>query len=526
MRWRTTRAALLLAGLAATAGAQPPDRAGLDAMAQRQAAASWELLREVLAIPNDSRLPADVERNVVWAREAFTSRGFAVETLDTGGPPLLLATRGTRAADGAGARQSLLVYLQLDGQPVGDASEWEQEDPYRAVLKERVGDSWRAVEWSRLQAGWDPDWRLFARSSADAKGPVVMFLAALDALAAAGLEATSELRVVMDFEEELGSPHLPAAVARYRDRLAADAMLIFDGPRHASNLPTLDFGARGIATLTLTVFGPKVPQHSGHYGNYVPNPALRLAQLLASMEDADGRVTIPGFYDGVELDRATREILAATPDDVPAIHRALGIAAPEAVAPTYQESLQYPSLNVRGMASGWVGEQVRTVIPATATAELDVRLVPEVDAERLIRLIYEHVRSRAYLVLEGRSPTDEERALHPRIASLTHEISYGAFRTPLDTPVAGWLRGAMVRAFGSEPVRSRMMGGSIPISPFVVEMGIPAVIVPTAQRDNNQHSPNENLRLGNFVEGIATFLAILTEPLAAPAGGETPAGSP
>jgi hypothetical protein len=123
-----------------------------------------------------------------------------------------------------------------------------------------------------------------------------------------------------------GSPHLAEAVERYRDRLAADMLVIFDGPPHNSGAPTLTFGARGIALLTLTTYGPIVAQHSGHWGNYVPNRAMRLAQLLASLTDDDGRVTIPGFYDGITIDAATRAILTAVPDDV-----AAGIAQPTSI---------------------------------------------------------------------------------------------------------------------------------------------------------------------------------------------------
>jgi acetylornithine deacetylase/succinyl-diaminopimelate desuccinylase-like protein len=234
------------------------------------------------------------------------------------------------------------------------------------------------------------------------------------------------------------------------------------------------------------------------------------------MKDGAGRVTIPGFYDGVILDQETRAILAQVPDDEAAFRRDMGFAEPDAVAPTYQESIQYPSLNVRGMAAGWVGDEVRTIIPPTATAEIDVRLVPESDADRLIDLVSDHIRRQGFHLIEGTTPTPEERTAHPRLASLTHEVSYQAFRTSYDSRVGRWLDSALSRAFGASPVRKRMSGGSIPISPFVTTLGIPAVTVPTVNPDNNQHSPNENLRVGNYIDGIRTFLAILTEPI--PAG--------
>jgi acetylornithine deacetylase/succinyl-diaminopimelate desuccinylase-like protein len=201
-------------------------------------------------------------------------------------------------------------------------------------------------------------------------------------------------------------------------------------------------------------------------------------------------------------------VLAAVPDDEPAILAALGVKDPDRVAGSLQEAIQYPSLNIRGMASAWIGDQVRTVIPATATAEVDVRLVPESDPERLLGLVTDHVRSLGYHLVEG-EPTDDERASHPRLAALTATISYGAFRTPLDSELGEWLRAAMRDRYGKDPILIRTSGGSIPISPFVATLGIPAVSVPTVNPDNNQHSPNENLRVANFVDGIGMMVTFL-----------------
>lgn len=497
-------AALLLAPRAALP--QPPSAERLDELTRRHVGESFAGFREFLGIPNDAHDPEQIEANLAWVKAAFEERGFSTRALPTPGPPLLLAERA--ATD---ARRTVLVYLQIDGQPV-DPAAWDQ-DPFTPTLKTREDDAWSPVEWSRLTgADRDPDWRVFARSSSDAKGPVAMFLTALRALDSEGLGQLFHLKVVMDFEEELGSPHLPEAVEAHRDALAADMLIILDGPRHLSNRPTLSFGARGIATITLTAFGPRAPVHSGHYGNYVPNPAVRLAQLIASMKDESGRVTIPGFYDGVSLDDATRARLAEVPDDEAEIRAKLGFARPDGVAPTLQEAIQYPSLNVRGMASAWIGERARTIVPSTATAEIDVRLVRESDPASLIALIRSHVEGRGYHLVET-EPTEEERRHHPKIAAFRSSISYEAFRTPLDSEVGHWLRRAMVRAFGEEPIRKRTSGGSIPISPFVRALGVPAVTVPTVNADNNQHSPNENLRVGNYVDGVKTFLAILTEPV-------------
>jgi len=490
-----------------TLNAQKPGQKKLTKLADTYARNSLPMLHELLAIPNDAHFPDDIEKNVQWCEKNFQSRGFTTQRLETQTVPLLLAERRI-----AKAKKTVLIYLQIDGQPV-DPTKWYQDSPWTPTLKApNAHGEWEAIPWSKLDGDIDPEWRVFARAASDAKGPVAMFLAALDAAADNKIQPNYNLKIIMDFEEELGSPHLPDAVTKFQKELAADMLIIFDGPRHISNQPTLTFGARGIATVTLTVYGPRVPQHSGHYGNYAPNPAVRLAQLIASMKDEGGRVTIPGFYDGIRLDEKTRKILAQVPDDEEEIKRSIGIVETDKVGGNYQESIQYPSLNVRGISSGWIGSKVRTIIPATATAEIDIRLVLESDPERLIRLVREHIESKGYQLFE-QEPTEEERLRYPKMAFFRSKISYQSFRTDFDSEVGLWLDKALHRAFGQTPIKIRNSGGSIPISPFVNTLGIPAVTVPTVNRDNNQHSPNENIRLGNYFEGVRTFLAILSERL-------------
>ncbi len=473
---------------------------------ENQVRSSFPLLRELLSIPNDAFYEEHIMQNVNWCEKAFSDRGFKTTQISTATVPLLLAERQHPKA-----KKTVLVYLQLDGQPV-DSTRWFQESPYIPTLKKTNSKGeWTSIAWTAIE-NYDDDWRVFARSASDAKGPVAMFLTALDAVALQGNVPNYNLKVIMDFEEELGSPNLPKAVTENTELLSADMLIIFDGPRHITNKPTLTFGARGIATITLTTYGPIVPQHSGHFGNYAPNPALRLSKLLASMKDDEGRVIIPGFYDGIHITAETERILKAVPDNQEQIKDRLQIANADKVGSYYQEAIQYPSLNIRGMQSGWIDEKVRTIIPGWARAEIDVRLVLESDPKRLLRLIKEHISAMGYEVLE-RVPTKEERLQYPKIATFSSEISYQSFRTDFDSEVGLWLRKALENAFGEAPIMIRMSGGSIPISPFVTTLNIPAVTVPTVNRDNNQHSPNENLRLGNYKEGIKTMIAILNEKL-------------
>ena len=463
------------------------------------------LYREFLALPNDALNAPDIEHLVAWMQRAFAVRDFETRRIETDGNPSLFAQRLV-----PGAQRTVLVYLQADGQPV-DPSAWQQPDPYVAVLKERDAlGQWQPLPWSALDEQFDPDWRVFARSAADSKGPMTQFLLAIEFLDDLGFTPAYNLKVIIDTEEELGSPHLAAAIERERDLLAADFLLIFDGPPHASNAPTVSFGARGIATVTLETYGPRVAQHSGHYGNFIPNPVFGLARLIGSLKDEEGRVTVDGFYDGIRITDAERAILAAVPDDEAGILAEAGVARADAVAPSLQEALQYPSLNVRGLRAAWVGDEARTIIPPRATAELDIRLVKESDADRLIGLLREHIAAQGFHIIAA-EPTDAERAQHARLLSFTHEVSYGAFRSDFDSPAGLMARGGMQALYGEEPILIRTMGGSIPIAPLVETLGIPAATVPTVNIDNNQHSPNENLRLGNFFEGIAILMAVLSQ---------------
>ena len=470
---------------------------------------SIESFKEFLSIKNDANFKNEMKPLIEWGINNFKKYGFEVERLETPELPLLLASK-VISED----LNTLLIYLQFDGQPV-DNSKWDQENPYKAVLKEKIDNEYRIIDWSRLDnITFDDikkeDLRIFARSASDAKGPVMMIINALEIMKRNNIELEYNLKVIMDFEEEISSPNLADAVKKYSSKLKSDALLIFDGPKHPSNLPTLTFGARGISDITLITYGPIVPQHSGHFGNYAPNPVFRMSEILSSMKDPNGRVTIPGFYDGIELDEKTLKILAEVPDDEKKMMNDMQFKKPDNVGKNYQESIQYPSINVRGIESGWVREEVRTIVPSECIAEIDVRLVLESDPIRLHNLIKSHIQELGYYVI-NRRPTKDERLKHNKIVTFVSSFDYDAFRTDIESEIGKWLVKSLKKTFGIEPVKKRTSGGSVPISPFVNTLGIPAVTVPTVNQDNNQHSPNENIKIENYITGIETYLGILTD---------------
>ncbi len=462
-------------------------------------------LREFLQLPNIGSNPDNIDLNLAWCEKAFQTLDFETEQLVSEGTKHLFAQKIHKKK-----APTILFYLQIDGQPV-DSTKWHQKNPFEPVLKECNGNDCKIVPWDNLTQNFNPNWKVFARSASDSKGPAVAFLQALRIIKAKNLRQKFNLKVIMDFQEELGSPTLPALVRNHRNTFSADAMLIMDGTRPPANLPTLTFGARGIATLKLTVYGAHKNLHSGQYGNYAPNPVFHLSRLLGSMKDEQGRVLIPGYYDGIQLTEDQKALINSVPENKEELLMTLGIAEPETVGETYQEALQYPSLNIRGLRAAWVGNEVRTIIPSEALAEIDMRLVPETPAERQIQLVTDFVASKGFYLLEG-EPTEAERKKHPKLIKIESRIGSRPFRTPLDSPLGTWLGAAMAHVFGDgNYIRMQSTGGSQPIAPFISELGIPAISVRIPNPDNSIHAPNENLRLGNFHEGLKMCLGILTQ---------------
>ncbi len=460
-----------------------------------------------LALPNDGHFPDQVQSNLAWSREAFEALDFKVQVLPTEGAPLLFAEKQFRAKN-----KTILFYLQIDGQPV-DRQKWSQPDPFIAVLKAKdsITGDWQILDRAALGTEFNPDWRLFARSVSDSKGPAMAFISALDILRDQKVKPRFNIKVIMDFQEEMGSPHLADAVGKYKELLGADMMLIMDGTRHPSNLPTLTYGARGIATATLKVFGPAYPLHSGQYGNFAPNPVFETARLLAGLKDENGRVTLPGFYDGIQISEKEKILLNQIPEDAERLKTSLGISRTDGIGSTYQEALQFPSLNIRGLQSAWVGTEVRTVIPSEVITEFDMRLVPESDGKELMELLKGHIVQQGYHLVDS-MPTAKDRKTYPKLASFHYRLGSQPFRTDMDSPTGEFLNRAMSKVFGDQVVNMRTTGGSQPIAPFINTLGIPAVSIRIPNPDNSIHAPNENLRLGNFYEGILSCLAILDEP--------------
>lgn len=464
-----------------------------------------------LRLPNVATDRADIVRTADALVAMMERRGLDPRLLaldDDSAPPVVF---GEWKAPGA--TRTLVLYAHYDGQPV-DAAEWAS-DPWTPTWRDgRLVDGATQVRRDP-DTPVPPDWRLYGRSASDDKAGVFAMLAAVDALKDAGLAPTANLKFFFEGEEEQGSPHLRALLTRHRDALAADTWIIADGPVQADGRRQVVFGVRGDANVDITVHGPKRPLHSGHYGNFAPNPALRLAQLLASMKADDGRVSIAGWYDDVEpLGQAERDAIAAAPGGDAALLRDLGLARSEMRGVSLADAINLPSLNINGIRAADVGEQARNVIATEARATLDLRLVKGNTVERQFQRLQDHVRDQGYFVID-RAPTDAERLAHARLATLVlHPGGYAASRTDMALPIARDVVAALRSIDGKAPVLKPTSGGSLPLIVITEVMGAPTLSVPLANPDNNQHAENENLRIGHLWDGIETMAALMRLPQA------------
>lgn len=477
------RTVILAFALAAAVNAQTNPAAA--AASRWRAAHEQEILAEftaLLAIPNLAHDAPNIRRNAEAVSTILEKRGVKTRLLEVpDAPPVVFGEIRT-----PGASRTVIFYAHYDGQPL-DPKEWATP-PWQPVLR---------------------DGRIYARSASDDKAPIIAIAAALDALHASGMAMQSNIKFVFEGEEEAGSPHLASILAKYKDLLASDVWLICDGPVHQSRRQQIVFGARGITTLDITIYGSKRELHSGHYGNWAPNPAMMLARLLASMKDDDGRVTIDHFYDGIEpLSEIERRAVAEAPDVDRDLMRELWLGHTEGGGKKLVELLNLPSLNIRGMSAARTGAQASNVIPATANASIDIRLVKGIDHDAAAQRVVEHVRRQGYFVVDH-DPDADALMSHPKVAKVIVEPGgYNAERTSMDLPISQLVLRTADSARGPV-VKLPTMGGSVPLYMIEETLHAPTITVPIANHDNNQHSFNENLRLENLWDGIDLMAALL-----------------
>ena len=466
-------------------------------------------LREFLAIPNVASDTENIQKNATRLVQMLEARGIESHLLPIAGrgPVVygkLIAPQATR---------TVIFYAHYDGQPV-DPSTWTDGAPFEPILRsdsiERGGKRISFPEDGTRRPIYSDEWRIYARSSSDDKSPIIALLAALDALRAKGIPLGVNLKVVFEGEEEAGSPNLQKTLELHKNLLGADLLITADGPVHPSGRQLVFFGNRGDIGLDVTVYGPVRALHSGHYGNWAPNPAMELSRLLAAMKDGNGRVLIDGYYDDVvPLSELEKKALAEMPFNDGDLERELGIAKPEGNGRKLVELLQEPSLNIRGLQSAYVGERAQNVVPDKAEASLEARLVKGEDPQKKFEQITTFIQKQGYYVID-REPTMEERRAYALIAKIANQGGYRASRTAMDLPVSKALVKVVQDASTGDAVIAPTLGGSVPTYIFE-DLGLPWIGVPIVNYDNHQHTSDENLRLGNLWRGMEVYGAVLAD---------------
>lgn len=438
-----------------------------------------EEFKSFLAIPNVATDKENIGRNADAILVMFARRGIAAKPLRIeGAPPIIVADWLASKA-----KETIAFYAHYDGQPV-DPAQWATP-PWQPVIK---------------------DDRIYARSASDDKGTIMAMMAAIDAMNEQKTTPKVNIKFVFEGEEEQGSPHLQEYLQKFAKDLTADAWMLCDGPVHQSRKMQLYFGARGITDVEITTYGPLRPLHSGHYGNWAPNPIVSLTHLIDSMRDANARILIPGFYDDVTpLTAAERRALREIPnvdDDLKrelAFHRAEG--------PSLNEQILKPALNVRGISAGHVGAQASNAISTEAQASIDFRLVPKETPESVRDRVERFLTKNQWFIVHD-TPDAATRLAHPNVVKLVWGAGYPPARTPIDSAIGQRVSKIVNTALGYPPILMPSLGGSIPMYLFQNGGRTPVIGIPIANHDNNQHAANENLRLQNLWDGIEVYAAL------------------
>jgi acetylornithine deacetylase/succinyl-diaminopimelate desuccinylase-like protein len=463
-------------------------------------------LAELVAIPNVASDLPNIQRNADHLIGMLRERGVEARLLENpGAPPAVYGELRS-----PGAKRTVVFYAHYDGQPV-DPAQWKTP-PWTPVLRDKPLDQdGRDIPLPAAGQSVPEEARLYGRSASDDKAPIVAMLTALDALKAAHVAPSINLKFYFEGEEEADSTHLKESLERNRDLLASDAWIFCDGPVHQSRRMQVGYGARGVMPLELTVYGPLRALHDGHYGNWAPNPASLLASLLAGMRDPDGRVTIAGFHDGVRpITDLDRRAIAQIPAVDAELRRSMGIARSEANDAPLPERILLPALNVRGLSAGHVGAQAANAIPTEARASFDIRLVPDQKLEAVRAAVERHLVAQGFFIVRD-EPDLATRLAHPRIVRVEWKAGYPGVRIAMDQPFARAVGAVVAEGLGGAPiVNLPILGGSLPLYTLQEVLKAPVVIVPIVNHDNNQHAANENLRLRNLWDGIQIFAALFT----------------
>ncbi|MBS4172238.1 M20/M25/M40 family metallo-hydrolase [Bacillus sp. FJAT-49736] len=461
-------------------------------------------LMEFTSIPNNVYDPNQIRNNAEYLKSIMESKGITTELLDTHtNRPLVFGELST-----PGAVQTILIYSHFDGVPV-EEEEW-YSPPYMPVLRKSLdGES---MNLDDISINEFEDYRIFARSIADSKNSIIASLVALDILREENLFPKVNIKFLFDSEEEVESPSLKELLSLHWDKMKADLVISASGETHQSGLPTIELGFRGILQFNVSVYTGGVDLHSGHFGNYLPNAAFQLCTLISTMKDEKGMVAINNFYDDlIPMTKTEKEIINEIPKVENDINAKFGIQKPEINELSLQELINLPTLNVRGLSGGYVGENGRNIIPSHSTAEFDVRLVKGMDPEKTLHLIKAHIHEQGWTLMEE-EPRLEDLLAFGKIAVVKQKAGFPATKASYGSKEAQYVINSLKEVFGDEIVIMPTEGGSLPLYIFE-NFNVPVIGIPTSNFDCNQHTHNENLRMDFFKRAIKTFRSLYTYEL-------------
>ncbi len=463
-------------------------------------------LTGLLALRNVASNLEDIRINARALVAMMTKRGIATRILEVdGAPPAVYGELIT-----PGATKTVVFYAHYDGQPV-DSAKWASPAWTPRLRSGPQSPGVTELPLTPTSGRFDPEARIFARSASDDKSPIVAMLTALDALRANQIAPSVNLKFFLEGEEEAGSLNLRRILTTYRELLTADFWIFGDGPVHQSGAAQVVFGVRGVIGADLTIYGPIRPLHSGHYGNWAPNPNAMMVALLASLRDTESRITIPGFYDDVSpVTEADRQAFRSMPAVEAQLVQELQLGRTEGAPSSLPEQLALPALNISGLAGGRAAGGGANVIVPQTDAYLDFRLVPRQTPDRVKTIVEEHIQRQGFHIVRA-TPDSVTRRTYPKVIQVTWSGGYGAAKTSLDSPGARALLAAADRAADHPLIRVPALGGSLPLFDFVDLLGAPFAILPIVNHDNNQHGENENLRLSNLWAGIELYGGVVAE---------------
>ncbi|HEV8285829.1 MAG TPA: M20/M25/M40 family metallo-hydrolase [Chitinophagaceae bacterium] len=486
---------------------QTPDLEKIHSYRQKNEASVYNDFISFLKIPNVATDTLNIRKNADFLSRLMNEKGISnvqlLEANDKNVPPVVYGEIKVH-----GAAKTVIFYAHYDGQPVNPSLWAKGLHPFQPQLVDGRIDENAAIQTS-LNFPLNNEWRIYARGASDDKGGVMAILTAFTAIKESGIKFPYNIKFFFEGEEEQGSNHLQQILEKYKSLFQSDIWIICDGPVHQSGYKQVVFGARGDAHLTLKVYGPKNPLHSGHYGNWVPNPVMILSKLLASMKDDNGMVAVKGFYDDViPLSSTEKQALTNIPEVDKDLKKKIGFAKEEMTGKKLIEIVNLPSLNINGIESSNVGTIQANVIPTSATAVIDLRLVLGNDWKRQQQKVIDHIIKQGFYVTEN-EPTDEERSKYEKIVQIKKGMGNNAQRTSMDWPIAKSVVAAIQQTTKDPVLKVPTLGGSLPVEDLVKVLNAKFLIVPIANPDNNQHAENENIRIKNFWDGIDMMAATM-----------------